>query len=58
MLLSYLDLNIYPSFDVEMEMFAIKMINLNAKVSAKKTKADLIFKIDNNGIHIKMSLIK
>ena len=36
---------------------AIKIIDLNAKVSAKKTMVALVFEIDSSGIYMAMVLI-
>lgn len=43
--------------DAEEMVSAIKIKDLNTKVSAKKTIMVLVFKIDGHGIHIKMALI-
>lgn len=39
------------------KMSAIKIIELNAEVSTEKTIIALVFKIDNSGIYISMTLI-
>lgn len=44
--------------DVEVGIFAIKIIHLNTKISADKTMVGLVFKIDSNGIYTEIALIK
>lgn len=43
--------------DIKELMSAIKMIDLNAEVSAEKILVVLVFEIDDNSIHIEMALI-
>lgn len=45
------------SLDVEEVVYTLKIIDLDTKVSAEKTKMALVFKINSSDIHIAMTLI-